>query len=175
MSLKINRVLGDAADEFTLEIFDESAWKVEAALKGSSPNAELSPITVSYSASKNLKKKTVLFSGTILNYQVAFTGRSTMLTLSGILAHCGDDTTNYVFTRANIEWVGDYDKNTGLVDGKSMDWIKSNYDNEDVCAIAIGDDEYKKVYYNPGRIFKRIIHKYNRRSFRNCWIRYKSV
>lgn len=79
VSLKINRILGDAADEFTLEIFDESAWKVEAALKGtvskSSDNtSKFAPITVMYSASTDLNKtKTVLFSGIILNYQVAFT------------------------------------------------------------------------------------------------------
>lgn len=79
VSLKINRILGDAADEFTLEIFDESAWKVEAALKGtasksSDDTSKLAPITVMYSASTDLNRtKTVLFSGIILNYQVAFT------------------------------------------------------------------------------------------------------
>jgi len=132
----------------------------------------MSPITVSYSASTDLKTKTVLFSGTILNYQVAFTGRSSMLTLTGILAHCGDETENYIFTKANIEWVGGDDTNNDIVDGKSMDWIEDNIDNEDVCAIIVeekikdddGEDTgntQKKVYYNPGRIFKRIIHKYN--------------
>lgn len=114
-----------------------------------------------YSASTDLRTKTVIFSGTILDYQVAFTGRSSMLTLSGILAHCGDDTTNYVFTKANIEWVGGDDLSNNMVDGKSKTWIDSNYENEDVCAIIVGEGTNKKIYYNPGRIFKRIIHKYN--------------
>lgn len=173
VSLSVNRILGDGADEFTLELFDESAWMIEAALKGSSSSDSntLTPITVSYSASTDLKTKTVLFSGTVLDYQVAFTGRSTMLTLTGILAHCGDDTVNYIFTKANIEWVGGEDLNKGIIDGKEMNWIKNNLDNEDICAIIVdkkirnettGEIETQKVvYYNPGRIFKRIIHKYN--------------
>lgn len=123
----------------------------------------MSPITVSYSASTDVKSKTVLFSGTILNYQIAFTGRSSMLTLTGILAHCGNQTENYIFTKANIEWVGGDDITNKMVDGKSMDWIEDNIDNEDICAIIVKD----RVYYNPGRIFKRIIHKYNRRFIRH--------
>ena len=101
---------------------------------------------------------------------MAFTGRSTMLTLTGILAHCGDETVNYIFTKANIEWVGGYDLDKGIVDGKEMSWIKNNLDNEDICAIiaprkiktSSGETTTEDVvYYNPGRIFKRIIHKYN--------------
>ena len=141
-------------------------------MKGSATDNKLAPITVSYSASTDLRSKTVLFSGTVLNYQVAFTGRSSMLTLTGILAHCGNGTESYVFTKANIEWVGGEDLNAGIVDGKSMDWIKDNIDNEDICAIIVEepvkdedgestDNKTKRVYYNPGRIFKRIIHKYN--------------
>lgn len=94
-----------------------------------------------------------------------------MITLSGILAHCGDDTTNYIFTKSNIEWVGGDDINARMVDGKSMDWIENNLDNEDICAIIVDKSiinettgEISKiptVYYNPGRVFKRIIHKYN--------------
>lgn len=153
VNFSVNRVLGDAADKFTLELFDESAWKVESALKGKS----MAPITVQYSASTDISNKTILFSGIILDYQVAFSGRSSMITLEGILAYVGEGSASYAFTKANIEWVGGPNSDSTAIDGKNQSWISANMDNEDICAILVD----KTPYYNPGRIFKRIIHKYN--------------
>ena len=34
VSLKVSRVIGDTANKFTLELFDETAWKLESALFG---------------------------------------------------------------------------------------------------------------------------------------------
>lgn len=157
VNFSVDRVLGDAADKFTLELFDESAWKVESALKGKS----MAPITVQYSASTDLSSKTILFSGIVLDYQVAFSGRSSMITLEGILAYVGEGTASYLFTKANIEWVGGQNSEGTAIDGKNMSWISSNMDNEDICAILVEQNGNQVPYYNPGRIFKRIIHKYN--------------
>lgn len=178
VSLKVKRVIGDAADEFTLEVFDETAWQVENALMGS----ELAPISVRYSSSKNLKQS-IIFYGTCLDYQVTFAGRATMLSISGVLSASTGDSSGWWFNTQAVEWCGglenwapeDSSEPLWYVDGKTMledDDIDSNfqdwYKNEDVCAIydfkkdEQGNTMYMPtVYYNPSRIFKRIIKKYN--------------
>ena len=50
VSLKVSRVIGDAANSFTLEVFDDTAWQLENAIMGTS----LAPITIRYSASNSL-------------------------------------------------------------------------------------------------------------------------
>ena len=50
VSLQVKRNIGDAANEFTLEAFDETAWQLEEALMGE----DYAPITVSYSSSNSL-------------------------------------------------------------------------------------------------------------------------
>ena len=162
VSLKVKRTMGDSANEFTLELFDETAWQVENVLMGS----QLAPIVVRYSAANNLNNS-ITFAGTCLNYQVSFVGTATLLTIEGILSASSGDSSGWWFERANIEWVGQWDGNESI-DGKDKS-VWSNYENnEDVCAFLdypLDKDgkpsETPVVYYNPSRIFKRIIHAYN--------------
>lgn len=168
VSLSIRRVIGDAADEFTLEAFDETAWRLENALMGS----ELAPVTIRYSASNTLKK-TLIFSGICLDYQISFVGLATVLSITGILSTSEEDTTGFWFDRRAIEWVGqtkpiyaDGEDKTVIgyiCDGKSAAEYSNYEKNEDVCAFVDYDKDsgIPITYYNPTRIFKRIIHKYN--------------
>lgn len=159
VSLQIKRVMGDAANEFTLEVFDETAWKVENALfRHSQDDEQYAPISVMYAASNDVNTKTIIFNGMCTDYQTAFSGRSVMITIQGILADAGDASLKYIFNKQSIEWVGGANEDLTEVDGKPMSGIQNDLNNEDICAI-IGSD--KTVYYNPTRIFKRIIHKYN--------------
>ena len=162
VSLKVKRVMGDAANEFTLEVFDESAWQIENVLM----NTQLAPISVRYSAANDLSQS-ILFAGTCINYQVSFVGTATMLTIEGILSASTGDSSGWWFEKANIEWVGTWDGDES-VDGKDKS-VWSNYENnEDVCAFLdfpLDENGEQRgtpiVYYNPSRIFKRIIHAYN--------------
>lgn len=189
ISLNIKRVIGDSANEFTLEVFDETAWRLENAIMANSAGESLPPISITYSNANNIKNA-ITFIGNCLSYQLSFVGRATVLSISGVLSASAVTQvsgTNFWFDRRTIEWVGGmtyqtsgYDKDgvwqegTGSIDGKSeYEW--ANYaNNEDVCAILVWptktDDNGKKVpdrtqpptpYYNPTRIFKRIIHLYN--------------
>ena len=126
VSLKVKRTMGDSANEFTLELFDETAWQVENVLMGS----QLAPIVVRYSAANNLNNS-ITFAGTCLNYQVSFVGTATLLTIEGILSASSGDSSGWWFERANIEWVGQWDGNESI-DGKDKS-VWSNYENnEDV-------------------------------------------
>lgn len=164
VSLNVKRVIGDSANEFTLEVFDETAYQVENLLIGS----VFPSITVKYSASTSLNKS-VIFTGMCLDYNTTFTGRAMMLSITGILMTTGDTYDGWWFDKATIEWCGSEPEDHG--DGESHEWwidgknaaTFANYkDNRDVCAIVISnDDGGYTTYFNPGRIFQRIIHKYN--------------
>ena len=176
MSLRVKRVIGDAANEFTLEAFDETAFALENALM----QGRLAPISVRYSSAKDMNKS-IIFSGTCLNYQMSFVGRASVITITGILSLSSGDSSGFWFGTQAIEWVGDIedwaseeDRNNGIhdwhVDGKGWNEIINYENNEDVCAIyTFPTDENGNVmtnatpivYYNPTRIFKRIIKKYN--------------
>ena len=161
VSLKVKRVMGDTANQFTLEVFDESAWQIENVLM----NTELASISVKYSAADNLNNS-IVFAGTCINYQVSFVGTATMLTIEGILSASSGDSSGWWFEKANIEWVGDYDLTNESVDGKDKSVYDNWENNEDVCAyIGYRPEDISKsnpiVYYNPSRIFKRIIHAYD--------------
>jgi hypothetical protein len=165
VSLKVTRVIGDSANEFTLEAFDETAWQLENALMGE----QLAPITIMYSAANDLTKA-IRFQGTCLNYQMSFSGKATLLTITGVLA-ATEEQTGWWFNSQAIEWCGSEPYTTIIgstseqdysVDGKSYD-VWSNYENnEDVCAmIRMDKNNNPIVYFNPTRIFERIIHTYN--------------
>ena len=74
VSLNVKRVIGDSANEFTLEVFDETAYQVENLLIGSA----FPSITVKYSSSTSFKKS-VIFTGMCMDYNTTFTGRAMML------------------------------------------------------------------------------------------------
>ena len=40
-----------------------------------------------------------------MDYQLAFSGRSTMLTITGILSNCGETSDSWTFSNNSIEWV----------------------------------------------------------------------
>lgn len=167
VSLKIKRVIGDSADEFTLEAFDETAWKLENAMMGKA----LAPISVSYSAANNLTKA-IMFTGTCLDYQLSFVGRATMLSITGVLSASAGEIDGWWFDTRSVEWCGSQpiqnSDGTWSIDGKSKYDYENWESNEDVCAILdFPVDSNGNVattptaYFNPTRIFKRIIHKYN--------------
>lgn len=145
LNLKIKRYIGDSANSFTLEAFDETAFALESLLM---KNKDLAPILVQYTSAKNMNKK-ITFSGTCLDYQISFVGRGTLITITGVFSGGDLGSTSYWFEKANIEWVGDvyYDKanKEWIVDGKgdkkpeeggSRDEAYTDYiNNENVCAI----------------------------------------
>lgn len=170
VSLRVRRVIGDSANEFTLEVFDETAYQVENLLIGSA----FPSITVKYSASTSLQKS-VIFTGTCIDYSTSFSGRAMMLSITGVLMTTGDTYDGWWFDKATIEWCGsepfDYGSTEGgthdyWIDGKNFATFSQYKDNRDVCAIVVtekdenGHEDYR-AYFNPGRIFQRIIHKYN--------------
>lgn len=177
VSLKVTRLIGDSADQFTLEVFDETAYQLESALMAQ----KLASIAVRYSVSTENNKKSILFSGTCYNYELTFAGRATMLSITGILASSTGIENGYWFDTRAVQWVGDIDyytdSSTGVkipyaIDGKSLEEAAQFENNEDVCAFIdypkVLDEEGNEVlssipvaYYNPSRIFKRIIHAYN--------------
>lgn len=167
VSLNVDRVIGDGANTFTLEVFDETAWQVENALMGDN----FANITVKYSAADDLTNA-IEFSGICTDYQISFVGRSTMITITGIISVSIEAGSKLWFERANVEWVGDlmYDSNGNIigVDGKTIAETQNYENNRDVCAILVYENDANgnqmatpKVYYNPTRIFERIIHTYN--------------
>lgn len=167
-NLNVKRTFGEAANEFTLEVFDETAYIIESQLIGES----FPSITIKYSAANSFDN-TILFTGTCLDYTTTFVGRGMLLTIKGIVSAVDNaDYTGWWFEKACIEWCGSvpkWDGNQWVVDGKGYDQTKNFKDNEDVCAIMVwGENQSKdsktdtpEVYFNPTRIFKRIIHKYN--------------
>ena len=164
VSLNVKRVIGDSANEFTLEVFDETAYQVENLLIGSA----FPSITVKYSASTTLNKS-VIFTGMCLDYNTTFTGRAMMLSITGILMTTGDVYDGWWFDKATIEWCGSDPEDRGSgdnhewwIDGKNAQTFSNYKDNRDVCAIVVTDDNGNPTtYFNPARIFQRIIHKYN--------------
>lgn len=143
VSLNVNRVVGDSANEFTLEIFDETAYQVEQLLF----RQGISSITVMYSAADDLDKNhSMMFTGVILTYNVSLVGRATMLSLEGVLT-CGmtaNDTVNWWFNKQSICWA-DPDTADGVVTIEETD----SYGNP--CIMV-----------SPTALFERIIYEYNK-------------
>ena len=150
LNLKIKRYIGDSANTFTLEAFDETAYALENLLM---KNQNFAPITVQYCSAKNMNKK-ITFSGVCYNYQISFVGKGTLISITGVF--CGGDlgSTKYWFEKANIEWVGstpEYDtvNEEWVIDGKgtktkkeggTRDEVYTDITNENVCAILKFED-----------------------------------
>ena len=82
VSLKVNRVIGDVANKFTLELFDETAWKLESALYKTGST----PISIQYGATGEWASgKYCTFSGLCTNYNLSFVGAATMLSIEGVI------------------------------------------------------------------------------------------
>lgn len=82
VSLKVSRVLGDAANKFTLELFDETAWKLESALY----KTKNTPISIQYGATGDWANgKHITFAGICTNYNLSFVGAATMLSIEGVI------------------------------------------------------------------------------------------
>ena len=106
VSLKVSRTIGDGANKFTLQLFDETAWKLESLLYGTGQ----APISFRYGAPEEWKKgRYVTFSGICINYSLSFVGAATMLTIEGIVQNTntieGTDTVSYWFKPASVCWV----------------------------------------------------------------------
>lgn len=106
VSLKVSRTLGDGANKFTLQLFDETAWKLESLLYGTGQ----APISFRYGAPEEWKKgRYITFSGICINYSLSFVGAATMLTIEGIVQNTntieGTNTVSYWFKPASVCWV----------------------------------------------------------------------
>ena len=114
-SLQVTRNLGDVANKFTLEVFDETAYQIENALAGRGQPS----ITVKYAAANswsNNEYSSIVFTGVCIDYQVSFVGRATMLSLEGILsaARTKEGSVDWWFKKATINWCNadlEYDEN----------------------------------------------------------------
>lgn len=105
VSLKVSRVLGDAANKFTLELFDETAWKLESALY----KTGLTPISITYGATAEwANNKHITFTGMCTNYNLSFVGQATMLSIEGVIYAVkgvnGSSTTNFWFKKETVNW-----------------------------------------------------------------------
>lgn len=83
LSLTIERCIGDVANNFTLEVFDETAEDVEMLLMSAYP----SEITVKYSNSPNGTYDE--FTGSVYDYTTSWVGLHTMLSITGVLSSGG--------------------------------------------------------------------------------------
>ena len=106
VSLKVNRVIGDVANKFTLELFDETAWKLESALYKTGST----PISIQYGATGEWASgKYCTFSGLCTNYNLSFVGAATMLSIEGVIYNTagieGSNTASYWFKNDTIQWV----------------------------------------------------------------------
>lgn len=104
VSLKVKRVEGDKANSFTLEVFDKSAWDVEALLASTKEftGTYQAMIGISYSNSFSTGKSKS-FTGLVDNYNLTFVGSATMLSITGIV---GESVNSDVwFTKQAIQWV----------------------------------------------------------------------
>ena len=98
--------MGDAANQFTLELFDETAWKIESALYGT----KSAPISIVYGASDDWEHGNhIMFTGNITNYSISFVGAATMLSIEGIVYGVqgieGSASTGFWFNKATVCWV----------------------------------------------------------------------
>lgn len=105
VSLKVSRVLGDAANKFNLELFDETAWKLESALY----NTKQTPISIVYGATADWANgKHITFTGMCTNYNLSFVGQATMLSIEGVIYAIqgidGSSSTNFWFKRETVNW-----------------------------------------------------------------------
>lgn len=150
VSLTVDRVMGDSANEFTLEVFDETAYQVES-LFADTRNTEgdsLASITVLYSAAESLEisdTKSIMFSGIVLTYNVSFVGRATMLSIQGILTSgiSNEAAAKWSFKRCSVCW--------------------ADQDKPDEPVTFEGTDEYGNpcLMVNPTRLVERILNTYN--------------
>jgi len=106
VSLKVSRVIGDTANKFTLELFDETAWKLESALYGT----KNTPISIQYGATGEWKNgKYIALSGICTNYNLSFVGAATILSIEGVIYSTagvsGEESANYWFKNETIQWV----------------------------------------------------------------------
>lgn len=150
LNLKIKRYIGDSANTFTLEAFDETAYALENLLM---KNQNFAPIMVQYCSAKNMNKK-ITFSGVCYNYQISFVGKGTLISITGVFSGGDLGSTKYWFEKANIEWCGstpEYDEvnQEWVIDGKgtktkleggTRDEVYTDITNENVCAILKFED-----------------------------------
>ncbi len=158
-SLQVTRNLGDAANKFTLEVFDETAYQIESALAGrGQPN-----ITVKYAAANNWSNNqyaSIVFTGVCIDYQISFVGRATMLSLEGILsaAGTGEGSVDWWFKKATINWCNadlEYDAITGQeteIDGHSIEDAKTKALDPNGTAANYNDPKDIVCAYQDERV-----------------------
>lgn len=151
VSLNVKRIVGDMANTFTLEVFDETAFQVENLFNRTSQDTgdTLASITVQYSAANDLSKS-IIFSGIVLTYNVSFVGRATMLSIEGVLT-CGIDaesTVSWWFKKQSVCW--------------------ANPDAEDSPVVITSTDSQGNscLKVKPTELFKRILTEYGKISRR---------
>ena len=83
LSLTVERCIGDVANNYTLEVFDETAEDVEMLLMSGYPPE----ITIRYSNSPNGTFEE--FTGSVFDYTTSWVGLHTMLSITGVLGSGG--------------------------------------------------------------------------------------
>lgn len=99
VSLSVNRVMGDSANAFTLEVYDDTAVDIEMILmnnKGHFPK-----IDVYYRGNANDPEQH--FTGTIYDYVPTFVGGSMMLSITGYVGYSDND--YGLLAKSSISWV----------------------------------------------------------------------
>lgn len=142
MSLSIDRNLGDAANTFTLEVFDETAFEMETLLIQSPEKT----IKISYTNDTN-RNNMAIFTGFCYDYQTTFSGRATMLSITGVVSMGTGGTLETL--PATIKWVAD-DPDTDI------DEFVNRFGNSETKGKECVKLEDDIPYYNPSRIFERI-------------------
>ena len=79
VNLTVERCIGDVANNFTLEVFDETAQDVELLLMSSYPSS----ITIKYCNNPNGTYDE--FTGSVFDYSTSWVGMSTMLSITGVM------------------------------------------------------------------------------------------
>ena len=152
VSLKVARVIGDSVNSFTLEVFDDTADKVETILAGS--GNQFCPIELWYRGKANETEEH--FTGTIYNWVPSFIGASMMLSITGITG----ENSQGLLAKDTVCWVkpakefkawfnNDTMLYTGSDDGNST--YSQVYVFADIATQDIGEYEnaiYKSEYDN---------------------------
>lgn len=145
MSLNIDRNLGDAANKFTLEVFDETAYQMEMLLFQSTDKK----IQISYTNSPN-ENSLITFSGFCYDYSTAFVGRGVMLSITGVVSIGNNQMAQMLPT--TIQWVGDNESS-------DAELYEEAFGTEETFGKVCMKEKTQGsgIYlYNPSEIFKRI-------------------
>lgn len=146
LSLTVERCIGDVANNYTLEVFDETAEDIEVLLMSAYP----SELTVKYSNSPNGTFDE--FTGSVFDYTTSWVGLHTMLSITGVLSSGGGMLGR--IGAQTITWVENATtpteeqlKNAGIT-GAYHDQVTGQDTNDSEGSVEIVDSSGNKVTKN---------------------------